>query len=65
MGMASGVVAAGASGFAFTMRDGIEAEIRELREEDREELERFVDGLSEDTIYFRFLASGINREVLI
>ena len=65
MGMASGVVAAGASESAFTMRDGTEAEVRELREEDRDELERFVDGLSEDTIYYRFLASGIDREVLI
>ena len=63
--MAPGLVAARSTASAFTLRDGTEAQIRELGEGDRAELERFVDGLSQDTIYFRFLASGINREVLI
>lgn len=49
----------------FTMRDGTEVTIRELKKEDGEMLERFVDGLSEDTIYYRFLVSGIARQVLI
>ena len=39
--------------------------IRELREEDGPLLRRFVESLSEETVYFRFLASGIDREVLI
>ena len=52
-------------GSVYTLRDGTAVVLRELRNEDREMLERFVDLLSEDTIYFRFLASGINREVLI
>jgi acetyltransferase len=52
-------------GSVYTLRDGNTVVLRELRNEDREMLERFVDQLSEDTIYFRFLASGINREVLI
>lgn len=49
----------------FTLRDGTATAIRELRERDRDLLERFVDGLSEDTVYFRFLATGIDRDVLI
>ena len=49
----------------FTLRDGTVVTIRELQEEDRGMLERFVDGLSDDSIYFRFLASGIDRGVLI
>ena len=63
--MAPDLVVSGARGSAFKLRDGTGVEIRELREEDEAELERFVDGLSQDPIYFRFLASGINREVLI
>ena len=63
--MASGLVATRATDSAFMLRDGTEAQVRELRDGDRSELERFVDGLSQDTIYFRFLASGIDREVLI
>lgn len=50
---------------AYRLRDGTESVIREIRDEDRAKLERFVDGLSEDTVYFRFLASGIDRGVLI
>jgi RimJ/RimL family protein N-acetyltransferase len=49
----------------YTLRDGTAVTLRELRDQDREMLEHFVDQLSEDTIYFRFLAAGINREVLI
>ena len=63
--MASGLVSAGSPVSVFTLRDGSEAEIRDLRDGDRVELERFVGGLSQDTVYFRFLASGIDREVLI
>lgn len=63
--MASGLMTAGEKAAAFTLRDGTGVEIRELRDGERAELERFVDGLSQDTIYFRFLASGIDREVLI
>lgn len=63
--MSSDLAARGEVAPAFALKDGTEAEIRELREDDRAELERFVDGLSQETIYFRFLASGINREVLI
>ena len=63
--MAPGLVTARVPASTFTLRDGTEAEIRELAEDDRAELERFVDGLSQETIYFRFLATGIDREVLI
>lgn len=49
----------------FVLGDGSAVLLRELREEDREMLERFIDHLSEDTIYFRFLATGIDRQVLI
>jgi RimJ/RimL family protein N-acetyltransferase len=52
-------------GSIYTLRDGTAVTLRELRDEDRGKLERFVDKLSEDTIYFRFLAAGVNREVLI
>ena len=52
-------------GSVFTLGDGSAVTLRELRDEDRAMLERFIDKLSEDTIYFRFLASGINREVII
>lgn len=48
-----------------TLRDGTSIMIRELTDADRELLEKFVDGLSEDSIYFRFLASGIGRQLLI
>lgn len=47
------------------LRDGSAVTLRELKDEDRGMLEWFVDRLSEDTIYFRFLATGINREVII
>jgi acetyltransferase len=49
----------------FALRDGTLVTIRELRGEDRKSLEEFVDKLSEETIYYRFLATGIDREVLI
>jgi len=52
-------------GSVFTLGDGSAVTLRELRDGDRAMLERFIDKLSEDTIYFRFLASGINREVII
>ena len=64
-GMSSDLVAPGEKASAFTLRDGAGVEIRELREDDRAELERFGEGLSTDTISFRFLATGIAREVLI
>ena len=63
--MASGLVTTRVPESAFTLRDGTKVEIRELRDEDKPGLERFVDGLSQDTIYFRFLSTGIDREVLI
>ena len=50
---------------AFTLRDGSAVTLRELQDDDRGMLERFIDQLSEDTIYFRFLASGLDRQVLI
>ena len=65
LGMSPDLVPPGAGASAFTLRDGTETVIRELSGVDKAALERFVDGLSPDTIYFRFLASGINREVLI
>lgn len=46
-------------------RDGAVARVRVLRPGDTLELERFVDGLSEDSIYYRFLTSGISRETLV
>lgn len=49
----------------FKLKDGSAVALRELLDEDRSMLERFVDRLSEDTIYFRFLASGVNREVIV
>ena len=49
----------------FTLRSGAIVQIRDLREDDSERLERFVDALSEDTIYFRFLVTGIDRSVLL
>ena len=49
----------------FVLTDGTAVTLRELQEEDRRQLERFVASLSQDTIYFRFLASGIDREVVI
>jgi len=49
----------------FTLRDGTIVTLRELREDDRGMLEGFVDQLSEETIYFRFLAAGINRQVIV
>ena len=49
----------------YTLRDGTKVVIRELRGEDKGKLERFVDGLSEDALFFRFLSSGIDRQVLI
>ncbi len=52
-------------GSEFTLRDGTGVTIRELRDGDREELERFVEGLSEDTVYFRFLATGMDRQVIV
>ncbi len=49
----------------FMLRDGSAVTLRELRDGDRGMLERFVDQLSEDTIYFRFLASGMDRQVIV
>lgn len=49
----------------YTLRDGTMVKIRELREKDSDALARFVEGLSEDTIYYRFLSSGIDRQVII
>ncbi|MDE1853314.1 MAG: hypothetical protein KGI38_06155 [Thaumarchaeota archaeon] len=47
------------------LRDGAIVSFKELKAEDGQALERFVDGLSEDAIYFRFLMTGIDRGVLI
>ncbi|MDE1858400.1 MAG: GNAT family N-acetyltransferase [Thaumarchaeota archaeon] len=47
------------------MRDGAIAQVRVLRQSDVPDLGRFVDGLSEDSIYYRFLTSGISREALL
>ena len=47
------------------MRDGARVQIRFLRESDAAELGRFVDGLSEDSVYYRFLTSGMSREALL
>lgn len=47
------------------MRDGTSVQIRVLRESDIAELGRFVDGLSEDSVYYRFLTSGMSREALL
>jgi hypothetical protein len=41
--------------------DGIEVSIREPLAIDEEKLKSFVGSLSKDAIYFRFLASGIDR----
>ena len=49
----------------FILRDGSAVAIHEIRDKDRGMIERFVNQLSEDTIYFRFLASGINKEVIV
>lgn len=49
----------------FTLRDGSVVTLRELQKEDRGMLERFVGQLSEDAVYFRFLAAGINRQVIV
>ena len=47
------------------LRDGSAVTLRELHAGDSEMLERFVERLSEDTIYFRFLAAGMNRRVIV
>lgn len=49
----------------LALRDGARARVRVLRPGDTAELEKFVGGLSEDSIYYRFLTSGISREALI
>ena len=49
----------------FALKDGAIVHFKELKVEDGEALERFVDSLSEDAIYFRFLMTGIDRGVLI
>jgi acetate---CoA ligase (ADP-forming) len=47
------------------MRDGTDVEVRVLRPGDSDALEEFVDGLSEDSIYYRFLTAGISKETLV
>ena len=49
----------------IALRDGTDVTLRELRPEDGEMLGRFVSRLSDETIYFRFLASGIDRQVVL
>lgn len=49
----------------FPLRDGSVVHVKELKAEDGQALEGFVDSLSEEAIYFRFLMTGIDREVLI
>ena len=63
--MASGLEKPRLEESTSTLRDGTVVSVRQLRVGDREALERFVDALSEDSIYFRFLASGIDRELLL
>lgn len=48
----------------FVMRDGTAVAVREATPRDRRELKQFAESLSEETIYFRFLTTGIDREVL-
>lgn len=50
---------------ALELRDGTVVSVRELGPADAGLLERFVDGLSDDSMYFRFLATGIDRQVVI
>lgn len=49
----------------LVLRDGSSASIKILRQEDRAELRKFVDGLSEETLYYRFLTSGISKDELL
>lgn len=49
----------------FVMRDGRAALIRGAVPEDVGAFERFVEALSEETVYFRFLTVGIDRKVLV
>lgn len=49
----------------LAMRDGSSAEVRVLRPGDSTALESFVDGLSEDSIYYRFLTLGISKATLV
>ena len=49
----------------LALRDGTSARVRVLRPSDSAMLESFVDALSEETIYFRFLTSGVSRETLM
>ena len=48
-----------------TLRDGASAQVRALGDSDSAALERFIAGLSEETIYYRFLTTGISRESLV
>ena len=47
------------------MRDGTDVKVRVLRPGDSAALEKFVDGLSEDSIYYRFLTAGVSKETLV
>lgn len=47
------------------LRDGTRGTLRELKHQDSEMLQRFVEDLSEDSISYRFLSTGLGKEVLI
>lgn len=49
----------------FVLRDGTKAKVRTLRPSDSVALEKFVGSLSEESIYYRFLTTGISRETLV
>ena len=49
----------------LALRDGTIARVKVVETEGRGDLEKFVGGLSEDTIFYRFLTVGISREALV
>lgn len=47
------------------LRDGSLAHLRRARSEDRQALEQFVNGLSEESLAFRFFESPVDRSVML
>ena len=47
------------------LRDGSLAHLRRARSEDRQALEQFVNGLSEESLAFRFFESPVDRTDLL